>query len=137
MPKEVPGEWRKPYVCLRLPTGGGKTFLAARAVKVGAKFLERENNPLVLWHIPTDGMLGLPTATGTFYPDFFAELSDERVLLVGYKGEHLVEHEQKKKNIGERWEAKSGGKALFFWAVKKDPQGRDVHRQLEDKVGKS
>ena len=42
-PKEVPSEWRKPYVpldklaetpyvCLRLPTGGGKTFLAARAV---------------------------------------------------------------------------------------------------------
>jgi superfamily II DNA or RNA helicase len=25
-----------PYVCLRLPTGGGKTFLAARAVKVAA-----------------------------------------------------------------------------------------------------
>src|ERR1039458_3270001 len=66
-PKEVPSEWRKPYVpldklaetpyvCLRLPTGGGKTFLAARAVKVGAKFLERENNPLVLWLMPTDAI---------------------------------------------------------------------------------
>ena len=81
--------------------------------------------------------LGLPTATGTFYPDFFAELNDGRVLLAEYKGEHLVEHEQQKKNIGERWEAKSGGKALFFWAVKKDEHGRDVHRQLEDKLGKS
>ncbi len=66
-PKEVPNEWRKPYVpldklaetpyvCLRLPTGGGKTFLAAQAVKVGAKFLERENNPLVLWLMPTDAI---------------------------------------------------------------------------------
>ena len=66
-PKEVPSEWRKPYVpldklaetpyvCLRLPTGGGKTFLAARAVKVGAKYLERENNPLVLWLMQTDAI---------------------------------------------------------------------------------
>ena len=67
LPKEVPSEWRKPYVpldklaetpyvCLRLPTGGGKTFLAAGAVKVGATFLERENNPLVLWLMPTDAI---------------------------------------------------------------------------------
>jgi type III restriction enzyme len=83
------------------------------------------------------GMFGLPTATGTFYPDFFAELNDGRVLLVEYKSEHLVEHEQHKKNIGERWEERSGGKALFFWAVKKDEQGRDVHRQLQDKLAKS
>ena len=81
------------------------------------------------------GLLAL--ATGTFYPDFFAKLNDGRVLLVEYKGEHLVEHEQQKKNIGERWESTSGGKALFFWAVKKDEHGRDVRRQLEDKLGKS
>ena len=35
------------------------------------------------------GMYGLPTATGTFYPDFVAELNDGRVLTVEYKGEHL------------------------------------------------
>ncbi len=46
------------------------------------------------------GMFGLPTATGTFYPDFFAELNDGRVLLTEYKGEHLIEHEPQKKNIG-------------------------------------
>ena len=50
--------------------------------------------------------------------------------------EHLVEHEQKKKNIGERWEEKSGGQTLFLWAVKKDEHGRDVCRQLQDKVAK-
>ena len=82
------------------------------------------------------GMFGLPTATGTFYPDFFAELLDGRVLLAEYKGEHLIEHEQQKKNIGERWAEQSSGEALFFWAVKKDEQGRDVHRQLEDKLAK-
>jgi type III restriction enzyme len=79
----------------------------------------------------------LALVTGTFYLDFFAELNDGRVLLAEYKGEHLVEHERQKKNIGERWEETSGGKALFLWAVKKDEHGRDVHRQLQDKLAKS
>ena len=89
------------------------------------------------WVRNVPGMFGLPIATGTFYPDFFAELHDGRVLLVEYKGEHLLEHEQQKKNIGERWEEKSGGKALFLWAVKKDEHGRNVHGQLEGKLTKS
>jgi hypothetical protein len=80
---------------------------------------------------------GLPTATGTFYPDFSAELLDGRVLLVENKGERLVEHEQQKKNIGERWEETSRGQALFLWSVKKDEHGRDVHRQLQDKLAQS
>ncbi len=43
-----------PYVCLRLPTGGGKTLLGACSIKLAAEnFLEREN-PLVLWLVPTD-----------------------------------------------------------------------------------
>jgi type III restriction enzyme len=42
-----------PYVCLRLPTGGGKTILAAHAVKVaGESWMDREY-PLVLWLVPT------------------------------------------------------------------------------------
>jgi type III restriction enzyme len=99
---------------------------------------EIEKHPLVKrWVRNVVGMFGLPTATGTFYPDFFAELNDGRVLLVEYKGEHLIEHEQQKKNIGERWAETSGGKALFLWAVKKDEHGRDVHRQLQDKLAKA
>lgn len=43
-----------PYVCLRLPTGGGKTLLGSCAIKVAAEnFLERENF-FVLWLVPTD-----------------------------------------------------------------------------------
>ena len=53
------------------------------------------------------------------------------------QGEHLIEHEQQKKNIGERWEETRGGKVLFLWAVKKDEQGRDVRRQLQDKLAGS
>lgn len=43
-----------PYVCLRLPTGGGKTLLSAHAVKIAAdEWLERDF-PLVLWLTPTN-----------------------------------------------------------------------------------
>ncbi|MEK4034363.1 DEAD/DEAH box helicase family protein [Methylocystis sp. IM3] len=43
-----------PYVCLRLPTGGGKTLLSAHAVEIAAdEWLERAF-PLVLWLTPTN-----------------------------------------------------------------------------------
>ena len=43
-----------PYACLRLPTGGGKTLLAAHAVKtVRDAGLERDY-PLVLWLVTSD-----------------------------------------------------------------------------------
>lgn len=43
-----------PYVCLRLPTGGGKTLLSAHTVKIAADaYLEREF-PIVLWLVPTN-----------------------------------------------------------------------------------
>jgi type III restriction enzyme len=43
-----------PYVCLRLPTGGGKTLLSAHTAKIAADaYLEREF-PLVLWLVPTN-----------------------------------------------------------------------------------
>lgn len=43
-----------PYVCLRLPTGGGKTLLASHCVDIaGRTFMERDF-PLVLWLVPTN-----------------------------------------------------------------------------------
>jgi type III restriction enzyme len=42
-----------PNVCLRLPTGGGKTLLAAHTISVaGRAYLERDF-PVVLWLVPT------------------------------------------------------------------------------------
>ncbi|MGG2329480.1 DEAD/DEAH box helicase family protein, partial [Salmonella enterica] len=42
-----------PQVCLRLPTGGGKTILAAHSVAVARdNWIEREF-PLVLWLVPS------------------------------------------------------------------------------------
>lgn len=44
-----------PHVCLRVPTGGGKTYLAARALPIAARFVERQA-PTVLWITPTDAI---------------------------------------------------------------------------------
>lgn len=43
-----------PYVCLRLPTGGGKTVLASHAVRVAAENYLEEQYPIVLWLVPTN-----------------------------------------------------------------------------------
>jgi len=52
--KSVEGMESTPYVCLRLPTGGGKTVLASHAVAIaGRAFLEQEY-PVVLWLVPTN-----------------------------------------------------------------------------------
>lgn len=43
-----------PYVCLRLPTGGGKTFLAAHSIAVAKNELLHTDEPLVLWLTPSN-----------------------------------------------------------------------------------
>lgn len=49
--KELPG---LPYVCLRLPTGAGKTFVAAHAVQRTIKEYLQTDQGLVLWLVPSD-----------------------------------------------------------------------------------
>ena len=57
----------------------------------------------------------LPTATDRFYPDFVAELEDDRLLVMEYKGGLTVEtiDTAEKRLIGEKWEEKSAGRGLF------------------------
>ena len=43
-----------PYVCLRLPTGGGKTILAAHAVAIARDAWVEKDWPMVLWLVPTN-----------------------------------------------------------------------------------
>lgn len=43
-----------PYFCLRVPTGGGKTFLAASAVALVNGYLLRSEHSVVLWLVPSD-----------------------------------------------------------------------------------
>ena len=47
-----------PYVCLRLPTGGGKTLLGAHAVAIARDAWIEKDHPLVLWLAPTNTIRG-------------------------------------------------------------------------------
>jgi type III restriction enzyme len=50
----LPGAEGVPYVCLRVPTGGGKTRLAGQAIqRVNQEFLAAQYS-LVLWLVPSD-----------------------------------------------------------------------------------
>src|SRR5690606_33822533 len=42
-----------PYVCLRLPTGGGKTILAAHSIEIARTHWMERDYPPVLWLVPT------------------------------------------------------------------------------------
>lgn len=46
-----------PYVCIRIPTGGGKTIVAAHAVGVAARSYLQADNPMVLWLVPSKAIL--------------------------------------------------------------------------------
>jgi type III restriction enzyme len=50
----LPGADHVPYVCLRVPTGGGKTRIAGQAIKcVNDSFLTTAHS-LILWLVPSD-----------------------------------------------------------------------------------
>ena len=52
--KPLDGLEAVPFVCLRLPTGGGKTLLSAYAIRIASEtYLERDY-PLVLWLVPSN-----------------------------------------------------------------------------------
>ena len=46
-----------PYVCLRLPTGGGKTFLAAHSIPIICKEYLSRDFSLVIWLVPSNAIL--------------------------------------------------------------------------------
>lgn len=54
--KAIKGLEAVPYACLRLPTGGGKTLLAAHTIiQARDHWLERDY-PVVLWLVPSDAI---------------------------------------------------------------------------------
>ena len=59
-PPAMPG---LPYVCLRIPTGGGKTILAAHSVRVAADSFLRTDAPVVLWFTPSQTIRDQTLAT--------------------------------------------------------------------------
>lgn len=45
-----------PYFCLRVPTGGGKTWLAAKSVALVNRELLRVNHGVILWLVPSNAI---------------------------------------------------------------------------------
>jgi type III restriction enzyme len=43
-----------PRVCIKVPTGGGKTIIAAHAIKIVSQTWCDKEYPLVLWFVPSD-----------------------------------------------------------------------------------
>jgi type III restriction enzyme len=50
----VPGLPRIPYVCLRVPTGGGKTLMACHAVGTAAQNYLQRDSVVCLWLVPSN-----------------------------------------------------------------------------------
>ena len=77
-----------------------------------------------------DKSFWLPTDTSKFYPDFVAKLKDGRLLVVEYKGKHLLSNDDTKQKdlIGQRWAELSNN--LFLMATDKDDKGRGVFEQI-------
>jgi type III restriction enzyme len=78
----------------------------------------------------------LPLARNKFYPDFVAELNDGRILVVEYKGKHLITADEAKAKalVGELWERASNGKALFLMAEKEGAGTPRITEQIKGKV---
>ncbi|QJQ94831.1 MULTISPECIES: DEAD/DEAH box helicase [Halomonadaceae] len=51
--KPMPGLPAVPYVCLRIPTGGGKTVMGAHIIQAAGRSLLERQFPLVMWMVPT------------------------------------------------------------------------------------
>ena len=45
-----------PFVCLRVPTGGGKTVIGARSIRVVRDEVLNAGQPVVLWLVPSDAI---------------------------------------------------------------------------------
>ena len=70
-----------------------------------------------------------PLAGGRTFPDFVAKLKDERLLVVEYKGAHLVADSTEKIAIGQLWQQRSGGKGIYVFA-EKERDGMNVKAQI-------
>jgi type III restriction enzyme len=113
------GEFRKHYYP-EIDLMNGEELLCAR-------FLESAEAKVKFWvrNIPqrerTSFWLPLPNGH-KFYPDFIALLEDNRVLVIEYKGAHLLDNpeERDKDRVGKLWAESSKGSCLFVYADKTD-----------------
>jgi type III restriction enzyme len=55
--RSVPQLPELPYVCIRVPTGGGKTIMAAHAVGIASNRYLQRDQALCLWLVPSNAIL--------------------------------------------------------------------------------
>jgi len=81
-----------------------------------------------------DSSFWLQTSTDKFYPDFICQLTDGRQLVVEYKNARDWSNEDstEKRNLGELWEERSGGRCLFVM-----PKGIDDLESIRTKIVKT
>lgn len=117
----------------RTPAGElSEEFLCARAIDTSAEVkhwirnIERQDKTS-FW---------FATSSDYFYPDFIAELTDGRVLVIEYKGENLwnTDDSKEKRLIGRQWEEKSKGRCLFLMARQRDALGGNLMVQIQTKI---
>lgn len=133
--KRYRGKFRFPkhfYTVLSDLEDGGEEWRCAMAI---------DEHPMVRrWvrNLDSDPVAGfwLPTSGGRFYPDFVCELTDGRLLVAEYKGEHLrsMPKEIEKGQVGRVWAENSGGQALFAMLFKQH-QGMGLSQQLHAVIG--
>jgi type III restriction enzyme len=107
---------------------GGEEWHCAMAI---------EHHPQVVrWvrNLDSDPVAGfwLPTSFGRFYPDFVAELSDGRLIVIEYKGAQIASmpKEIEKGEVGRLWAARSNGRCLFA-LVLREREGLGVAQQID------
>jgi type III restriction enzyme len=117
------------YPAIESMKEGGEEFQCAQIIDMHPKVKHWVKN------LPKreEAAFRLPLAKGWFYPDFVAELTDGRLLVVEYKGKQLATNDDsREKNIvGELWAKKSNGQCLFLMAELKNSQGKNVVHQID------
>lgn len=51
------GDYLRPYLCVRVPTGGGKTLIASHSVSLAMRELLRSDSGVVFWLAPTKAIV--------------------------------------------------------------------------------
>ena len=72
-----------PYVCLRLPTGGGKTILGAHSIGIARDAWVEKDYPMVLWLVPSN-TIRLQTAEGLCCTNPVRDSSRESSMVAGW-----------------------------------------------------
>ena len=78
----------------------------------------------------------LTTSFGRFRPGFVCELTDGRIFVHEYKGDHLrnLLKEIEKAQLGRLWAERSGGQAVFAMLFKVE-RSMNVTQQIDVAVG--